>query len=62
MATETEVKLKVETHDSVRQKLRDRGATPAGRHLEVNTIFDSPKRTLFSARKALRVRVKRDWP
>jgi adenylate cyclase class 2 len=60
MPVETEAKLKVSNHDSVRQKLRDLGATAAGRHLEVNTIFDSPKRTLFSARKALRVRVSRN--
>src|SRR5690242_6572016 len=60
MPVETEVKLRVTANDPVRQKLSDLRATPAGRHLEVNTIFDSPKRTLFSARKALRVRVSRD--
>jgi adenylate cyclase, class 2 len=60
MPLEIEVKLRISSHDAVRQKLRELRGSPTGRHLEVNTIFDSPNRSLFSARKALRVRVSRD--
>jgi len=33
---------------------------PSGAHLETNIIFDAPNKSLFSANKALRLRISRD--
>lgn len=60
MPTEVEIKLKVDTHDAVRARLKQLGAEPAGRVLEINHIFDNAERTLLATDRGLRVRECRD--
>ncbi len=56
MHVETEIKLKVETHDAVRKTLIAGGAQHRGSVLERNCIFDRPDRSLLDAGTGLRVR------
>jgi adenylate cyclase class 2 len=60
MAVETEAKLKVDSHDAVRQRLRDMGAAAAGARMETNIFFDTPAHALRDAGKGLRLRLARD--
>jgi adenylate cyclase class 2 len=60
MAIEMEAKLKVESLDPTREKLRSLGATPAGRRLETNALFDLEGGLLRKGGKAVRVRTRRD--
>ena len=60
MSVEIEAKLKVDNHDAARQKLRELGAVPAGRRLEINALFDTDDRSLRACDKGLRVRVRRN--
>jgi adenylate cyclase class 2 len=60
MAVETEAKLKVDSHDPVRQRLQELGAEAVGAHLETNIFFDTPRGELRDAGKGLRLRLARD--
>jgi adenylate cyclase class 2 len=60
MAVETEAKLKVDSHDPVRQRLRDVGAAAAGSRLETNIFFDTPAHALRDSGSGLRLRLARD--
>ncbi len=57
MAVEIEAKLPVPSLDPVRRALADQSATPLGRVLEKNHIFDSADGRLRAAGSALRLRV-----
>ena len=56
MPLEIEAKLKVDSHESVRDKLRAAGASRLGRVLETNRIFDNADRSLLAGDRGLRVR------
>ncbi|MFQ5591832.1 MAG: class IV adenylate cyclase [Phycisphaerae bacterium] len=56
MALETEIKVRVESHDPVRTRLRSLGAKFLGRVLESNTIFDRPDGSLRRRGCGLRLR------
>ena len=56
MATETEAKLKVDSHADVRSRLQEARAERIGCVLETNLIFDDPDGTLFAGDRGLRVR------
>ena len=56
MSWETELKLRVSSHDPVRERLRQHGAVPAGKVLEVNDIFDRPDGALRRRGVGLRIR------
>lgn len=56
MSTETEVKLRVKTHDPVRKRLQQAGAEPLGCVVETNRIFDRPDGSLRGVGCGLRVR------
>lgn len=56
MALEVEAKVKVDSHDAVRQRLRALGARWVSRVLESNHIFDTADRTLLAGGRGLRVR------
>ncbi len=56
MSTETEAKLRVKTHDPVRKRLQQAGATPLGCVVETNRIFDRPDGSLRGRGCGLRVR------
>ncbi|MBN1344002.1 MAG: class IV adenylate cyclase [Phycisphaerae bacterium] len=56
MAVEIEAKLKVASHEPIRQRLGAAGAERVGCVLETNTIFDSPDRTFLATDQGLRVR------
>lgn len=56
MPRETEAKLRVKSHDPVRERLRALGATFAGRVLETNWIFDRSDGPLRGLGCGLRVR------
>jgi len=60
MPIEIEAKMKVETFDQVSAALRTQGATLLGEHIETDTFFDTPDRTLLAADKGLRLRVASD--
>jgi predicted adenylyl cyclase CyaB len=53
---EIEVKVKVDSHGAVRERLRRAGGEYVCRMTEVNTILDTPDRRLFGAGCGLRVR------
>lgn len=59
MSWETELKLRVSSHDPVRERLRRHGAVPAGKVLEVNDIFDRPDGALRRRGVGLRIRTVR---
>ncbi len=56
MAFEIEAKLRVESHEPVRDRLRALGATPAGRVLESNRILDHGDGSLSRKGCGLRLR------
>ncbi len=56
MALEIELKLQVESHDAVRERLRELGGCFDGVYLETNFILDRPDGTLRRLGKGLRVR------
>jgi len=60
MPIEIEAKLKVDSHDPTRQRLRTIGAAPLGTWLETNTFFDGEDRSLLAADRGLRLRSARD--
>lgn len=60
MAWEIELKLRVASHDDVRQRLHDCGAQRASRVLEQNDIFDRPDGALRTRGVGLRIRSTRD--
>ncbi len=56
MSWEIELKLRVSSHDPVREKLRKHSAAPAEKVLEVNDIFDRPDGVLRRRGVGLRIR------
>ncbi len=56
MAVELECKVRVESHEATRERLRSAGATYTGRVLETNRLFDGQKASLLAADCGLRVR------
>lgn len=56
MPTELECKLAVADHAPIRTALRDAGAAPVGRVVEINHLFDRPAGDLRRADCGLRVR------
>jgi len=56
MPLETELKLRVESHEPVRERLRSLGATFLGCVVESNTIFDHPDGSLRQRGCGLRIR------
>ncbi len=56
---ETEIKLKVPDHASLRARLPAIGATRAGQVLEVNTFYDTDSASLRNADRGLRIRTTR---
>ena len=60
MAVEIEAKMKVDSFDPVRAKLRDARASGPNEHFEVNTFFDTEDRSLMAADEGLRLRRDRD--
>ncbi len=56
MSVEIELKVRVESHDPVRERLRAEGAEFVATMLETNRIYDRPDGSLRSARCGLRVR------
>ena len=56
MSLEIEAKMKVESFDAVRDRLRDAGAEPRGTVTETNTFFDTPDRALLASDRGLRLR------
>jgi adenylate cyclase class 2 len=56
MPLEIEAKLKVDSHDSLRTRLKELGALRLGYVLEANHIFDNAQRTLLAGGQGLRVR------
>jgi adenylate cyclase class 2 len=60
MALEIEAKMKVDDQGSMIARLQERGATPVGRYLEINTFYDTEDRALLAADEGLRLRVSKD--
>lgn len=60
MALETELKMRVEEHESVRRALEACGARFIKRQLETNTFLDTPEDELRKSGSGLRVRAARD--
>lgn len=56
MALEIEAKLRVDSHDVVREALSDHGAISVGNVVETNHIYDRPDGSLRSRGCALRLR------
>jgi predicted adenylyl cyclase CyaB len=56
MPLEIEVKLRVEDHEGVRQRLRETGAEYIGKVRETNIFFDRPDGSLRKSDSGLRVR------
>ena len=56
MAIELEIKIRVESHEPIRERLRDAGAEYVSRVLETNRILDLPDGALRQAGCGLRVR------
>jgi adenylate cyclase class 2 len=56
--TEIEVKIRVNNFEKLEQKLTVLGAELIkGRHWEENTLYDFPSKSLFSQKRALRLRL-----
>ncbi|HEX8523451.1 MAG TPA: class IV adenylate cyclase [Tepidisphaeraceae bacterium] len=60
MAVEIEVKVKVEGHEAVREKLRALGAEFVSKVLEVNTFLDTADHELLRGDRGLRLRTNVD--
>lgn len=56
MSIEIEAKFRVKSHEPVRSMLRSLGATPRGRVIETNCIFDRPDGWLRERGRGLRIR------
>jgi len=56
MAVELECKVRVESHEVIRERLRGAGATYVGRVCETNRLFDDRDGSLLAADSGLRVR------
>lgn len=56
MALETELKMRVEQHETTREALKRSGAKFIRRELETNTFLDTPDSRLLSQGSGLRVR------
>lgn len=56
MATEHEAKFRVASHDPVRQRLEEIGATRLGLVIETNEIYDRPDGSFRRENRGLRVR------
>src|SRR5436309_8453341 len=54
MAVEIETKIKVDDLSAIRAKLQGSNAKLLGKHLEINTFFDTEDRSLLAADKGLR--------
>jgi adenylate cyclase class 2 len=62
MPLEIEAKLKLSRPAALRRRLRQAGAVLQGRLIELDTFFDTPKRTLLAADSGLRLRQQRAQP
>src|SRR6185503_19629633 len=51
MPVELEAKVKVDSHEPTRQRLREAGAEAHGSHVQINTFFDTGDRSLRAADK-----------
>jgi adenylate cyclase, class 2 len=60
MPIEIEAKMKVADHASLRNALKEVGATKLGKFLEINTFFDTEDRSLLAADRGLRIRQNRN--
>ena len=56
MGVETELKMKVDSHERVRAALRASGAMGVGSVMEINRFFDKPDRALLAEDRGLRIR------
>jgi len=56
MPVEIEAKMKVDSLDPVRDRLKAAGASMIGEYLETNTFFDTDDRSLLAADEGLRIR------
>lgn len=56
MPLETELKMRVDQHESVREALRRAGAQFVKRELEINTFLDTPDNALLKLGQGLRIR------
>lgn len=62
MPVEIEAKMKIDSLDPVRERLRVLGATSAGTALETNVFFDTEDRSLLASDRGLRLRTARRLP
>ena len=62
MPVEIEAKMKVESLDVVRERLKALSATPAGSALETNVFFDTEDRSLLAGDRGLRLRTAQSLP
>ena len=62
MAVEIEAKMKVDSLDEVRDRLKALNAEPKGEAVEINTFFDTDDRSLLAADKGLRLRTTSPLP
>lgn len=60
MGTELELKLRIIDPAPLQRRLRELGARPLHRHLEINTFLDTPAGDLRRGESGLRVRLARD--
>ncbi|MGE5611406.1 MAG: class IV adenylate cyclase [Bacillota bacterium] len=60
MSVEIEAKMKVDNEVSMVARLKDHGATPVGRFLEINTFYDTEDRALLAADEGLRLRISKN--
>jgi adenylate cyclase, class 2 len=60
MAVELEIKLKVDDHAAVVERLREAGARHVSDVLEINRFFDAPDGGLRTADRGLRIRTNRN--
>ncbi len=60
MPIEIEAKMKVDSFEPVLAALRQHHAQSLGEHIETDTFFDTPDRSLLAADKGLRLRVALD--
>jgi adenylate cyclase class 2 len=62
MPVEIEAKMKVESLEAVRERLKALSATPAGQALETNVFFDTEDRSLLAGDRGLRLRTAKSLP
>lgn len=56
MEVETEVKIKIEDPNVIREKIIDLGLTSSGKVIEKNIMYDTPEKSLKKQGKHLRIR------